>query len=152
MKHFLLLIFTSLFLVTSLFSSYSQNTNDINQIFESIQKSRAISYAEIPEFSESEFEILPQKLVAVFSEEEDPSFRLRAYRFMYLVGQKFTEISPDIAHFLMFEGLSDFNNINRISICNFLNSFSDFHFSSAVKNQITSYVINGTTPFEEIAY
>lgn len=105
MKHFLLLIFTSLFLVTSLFSSYPQNTNDINQIFESIQKSRAISYAEISEFSESEFEILIQKLVAVFSAEEDPSFRLRAYRFMYLVGQKFTELSPDVAHFLIFEGL-----------------------------------------------
>jgi hypothetical protein len=146
MKQLLLVIFTFVFL----FASYSQNNNK-DLIFESIQKGRAISYGEIPDFSEADFEILTQKLLAGFSEGEDPSFRLRAYRFMYLAGQKYPELSQNVVHFLTFEGLSDSNNGNRISVCNFLDSFSGFYFSSAVKNQIASYVINGTTPFEEIA-
>ncbi len=145
MKQFLLLFFT-FFLF---FSSYSQNNK--NLIFESIQNGRAISYGEIPEFSDADFEILTQKLLAGISDGEDPSFRLRAYRFMYLAGQKHPELSPNVVHFLTFEGLSDSNNGNRISVCNFLDSFPGFHFSSAVKNQIASYVINATTPFEEIA-
>jgi hypothetical protein len=136
-------------------SSYSllcaqESSISYDDICTTLRDGKQMSFSEISNIPSEKLEIFLKNFSSFLVEDDDAEVRLNSYRFLYLSGLKHQEFSELVVSDLVFYGLSDANQGNRKTVCEFLDSFSAQNFSAATKNKVANYAIEGTTPFEDI--